>query len=164
MPKKHRPAASRLRRHRMDSVLPARPVANPTDAIPGTDRKIQILMERADRREPLHQPGDTYDRDGLRRMMEQHPNGAWTVIPGSEIEQDSGEILTKVRGQTPAATILAFRQARKFSIRLLARRAGIDDKCVRNIEDGIRVPTLATLWRLARVLDTSIDHLAGRSA
>ncbi|MFQ3650802.1 MAG: hypothetical protein SNJ75_10745 [Gemmataceae bacterium] len=34
----------------------------PTDAPPGTARKVRVLMERAARREPLFHPGDNNQR------------------------------------------------------------------------------------------------------
>ncbi len=52
----------------MNTSLPREPVSRPgepTDAPPGSSRKIRVLMERAARREPLFHPSDNLKRQPI---------------------------------------------------------------------------------------------------
>ncbi len=51
-----------------EDTQPECPPGEPTDALPGSERKIRILVERAARREPLFHP---LDGPGLRPEREQ---------------------------------------------------------------------------------------------
>lgn len=58
-----------------------------------------------------------------------------------------------------AARIKARRQAAGLSINRLSEMAGLSQCMVSYIEQGKRVPTLATVFRLARALEVAPEEL-----
>ena len=56
----------------------------------------------------------------------------------------------------------ALRLQKGFSVRQLARRAGMSYTFVSNVENGRADPSLSTLRRLAKALDVSVCELIGK--
>ena len=68
----------------MNTKLPREPISRPgepTDAAPGSARKIRVLMERAGRREALFHP-----QDNLKRRLSL-PTELAEVLAESEVEE-----------------------------------------------------------------------------
>ncbi len=60
-----------------------RPASNPTDAMPGSEEKIRVLMERASRREELRHPADRGLELGNHRLDPAKLARLWDRGPGS---------------------------------------------------------------------------------
>jgi transcriptional regulator with XRE-family HTH domain len=55
--------------------------------------------------------------------------------------------------------IRSLRQARKVTLRQLAERAGVTESFLSQVERGVASPSIASVQRIARALDTSIAEL-----
>jgi transcriptional regulator with XRE-family HTH domain len=57
------------------------------------------------------------------------------------------------------ATIRALRQARRLTLRQVAERVGVTESFLSQVERDVASPSIATVGRIARALDTSIAQL-----
>ena len=57
------------------------------------------------------------------------------------------------------ARIRSMRQARRLTLRELADRAGVTESFLSQVERGVASPSIASVQRIARALDTSIAEL-----
>lgn len=61
------------------------------------------------------------------------------------------------------ARIRAVRNARNMTARKVANEVGIAEESLLHIESGVRSTSLHTFYRIAVVLDASMDYLSGRT-
>lgn len=59
--------------------------------------------------------------------------------------------------------IRAARKSRNMTAEQLAEQIGIAMESLGHIECGVRKPSLQTLYRIAEILDVSLDYLTGRT-
>ncbi|MHA4867253.1 helix-turn-helix domain-containing protein [Duganella sp. PWIR1] len=59
------------------------------------------------------------------------------------------------------AQIRAFRKAKGYTQAELAELSGVDNMTISRLENGVRMPTVEHLLKLARVLDVSASRLLG---
>ena len=67
--------------------------------------------------------------------------------------------MVRVQQDKLAASVLKKRKAAKLSQQALASLAGIDRKTVNRIENGHFSPSLETMTRMAKVLNTTVVSL-----
>src|SRR5260221_10716249 len=80
------------------------------------------------------------------RRLRESATTAPAVVP-APIEIDLG------------ARIRALRLARRETLRALAGRAGVTESFLSQVERGVATPSIASVQRIARALDTSIAEL-----
>lgn len=133
-----------------DTPRPAR-LGRPTDAEPGSEEKIAVMMERLARREPLCQPGDR-SRVSAATLELLGKNFEFATLddgPGPEPEADSpGDRIRRARlraglGQSEAAALL-----------------GVSQATVSAVETRAQEPSLWVLYRASRAFGVAIGWLA----
>jgi transcriptional regulator with XRE-family HTH domain len=62
------------------------------------------------------------------------------------------------------ANVRALRESKRYSLRGLARRAGVSHETLRGIERGSSSPTIATIEKIAVSLDTEVRALLPETA
>lgn len=180
----------RKTRARLVPVDPALPVS-PSNALPGSNEKIEELARRFAAGQLLHVEGDLLAAEGLALRVRCARNGTKVdtgevvlqeTPDGEKIDTDKiGGIKSVLRSETLFSTnhrdpmgslrygaslgdrVRRYRLDRKFTLGQLALAAGIGKGHLWNIESGGRVnPSFYTVWALADALKVSLDELVGR--
>ena len=147
---------------RYESVMPGR-AAPPTDAIPGSPQKIEVLAERAANRQELHVTGDVIGDPTRCLWWRQAGNGAKVVDGPREQRAEPGEGIEALTGAASFGERLAnHRHHAGLTVRALSRRSGISVSYIYQLEAGDRQPTLPVLMLLCDVLGLTLDGLCGR--
>jgi transcriptional regulator with XRE-family HTH domain len=130
----------------------------PTDALPGSPRKVQVLAERQARGEQLHHPDDARD-DGRVLLWQRQRNGA--DVPIGVVEEGQPDELPS--GNNLGSRIRALRERAGLTAKQLAARAGLTTATASRVEGGKRTPTLSVIIAIANALCVSLDFLVGRT-
>jgi DNA-binding XRE family transcriptional regulator len=144
-------------RARQDSGLPALG-GRPTDAMPGTPEKVEVLAARAAGRVPLHQAGDSYYHEGVLLNWERSYNKV--MRRGCVAEENSEVAGSKLTGPAPVAVkVERLRLAAGLSVRALARRVGRPHSSILALEEGRRPLSFTLLVPLADFFGVTLDWL-----
>ena len=147
---------------RYESVLPGRS-AEPTSAIPGSEEKIRILIDRAGKRQELHVAGDVVSDPEKCLWWRQAGNGAKVVDGPREQRAEPGEGIEALsRSATFGDRLQQCREHAGLTVLGLSRRTGISTRHLYHLESGDRQPTLPVVLLLCDVLGVSLAALAGR--
>lgn len=158
---------------RLECSGPARQ-ATATDAVPGSEEKIRVLIRRAGRREELHQPGDLVD-DPARALAYERAQGNGAIIKQTSGEAESQDtVMLEVRpdpGEREIRSRISFGQ-RLRALRLaanlkqtaLGRRAGLSQNHISQLERDLWLPSLPSFLALAQALGVCLEMLAGLAA
>lgn len=147
---------------RLDSETPARKPAAPTEALPGSAEKIQVLQARAARREVLFHPQDaTLVSSNLRHEFQRAKNNADVAV---RVLREDGTVCEQADLSPHAfgSRLRKFRERFGWSKGELARRSGLTQPAVTLAEQGKRLPTLGALVALADAFGVGVDELLGR--
>jgi ribosome-binding protein aMBF1 (putative translation factor) len=140
--------------------------ASPTDALPGSPRKVDVLAARAGRRESLFSDRDTDqdERRGLAGRPTKNTGGVnRQTRPAGEVREGAGRRPKYVPEDVRAlgGRVRHFRTRRGLSQGQLAKKAGLDRFHLCRLEAGHRYPTVSVLVCLARALGLTPDQLLG---
>jgi DNA-binding XRE family transcriptional regulator len=139
----------------------------PTDALPGSPEKVDVLVDRASRGESLFSERDT-DQDERRGLAGRPTAGTGGVNrqtrPAATVVEKGRPWKGKCRPEALArfgGRLHHYRTRQGLSQGQLARKAGMTRHFVSRLERGTRVPTVAVLLALARALYLTPDSLLG---
>ena len=169
-----RPARRREVAHRrLECSGPARGAAA-TDAVPGSEEKIRVLIRRASRREELHQPGDLVD-DPARALAYERAQGNGAIVKqAGNDEEGAGTVILDVRPDPGEQNIRnqisfgerlrALRLAAGLKQATLGRRAGLSQNHISQLERDLWLPSLPSFLAIAQALGVCLEMLAGLAA
>lgn len=147
-------------RERDEAVRHARLPACPTDALPGTPDKVEILRQRFNRGEALHHPADVTDDLGRAIAMEMHAGNFARKFAGVIVQNAVLTVTKKHIG----IRICSLREQAGWTRKQLSRRSGICVSMLSRLENGSRTnPTLGILVALADAFGVTMDRLIGRT-
>ncbi len=165
MPKDRQPTPEPDPRRRYVPVEPVRGTRRkplPTTALPGSEEKLRILIERQRQGQELHTEGDTvldmsYE-ESAHLLWERHRNGSTTVVGVAE-----GSVTNRLQENILGDRVRIAREQAGLSRKALALRAGVSQMCLSRIERHERTPRLDVLIAIADALGLSLDRLVGRT-
>jgi ribosome-binding protein aMBF1 (putative translation factor) len=108
-----------------------------------------VILSRDEYDRLVEADEDRADAKTARRIMEQIASGAETVLTEAELDEF-------LKAKTPLAF---WRKKRGMTQAQLAKKTGIAQGFVSEIESGQKPGTPATLKKLAEALGIKIDHL-----
>lgn len=129
-------------------------------ATPKTPAKIELMRQRAARHESLFHPGDAaFDNDAFGARIRVAGNGK-PLILGAVALKNPEKILLSPAGNKASfgERLQALRLRAGMGIFALATATGISRQAVHRLESGQRLPTWATVLRLAKVLGVSVSE------
>jgi transcriptional regulator with XRE-family HTH domain len=94
----------------------------------------------------VHRPGPTKENEAAPHSAAARRNGAGAVSPPASPEGLGAKLRTE-------------REARGLTLRELARRIGVSPSLVSQIERGLVMPSVGTLWSMATELGLVMDQL-----
>jgi DNA-binding XRE family transcriptional regulator len=154
---------------RYDSVTAAK-VPIPTLALPGTPNKIDEMCRRAANFEELFDPNDVVNSERRARvvaMSRRDPslplrNGKAVVV--GEVREGVTMTVspTAINKKTIGGRIRLFRKRRCWTQMKLARKTGIAQSYISEIENDLAELSLRIVLTLANAFGVPIDYLIGR--
>jgi DNA-binding XRE family transcriptional regulator len=139
----------------------------PTDALPGSPEKVDVLRDRANRGESLFSDQDT-DQDDRRGLAGRPTAGTGGVNrqtrPAATVVEKGRQRKGKCVPDTVrrlGGRIHHFRTERRLSQGQLARKAKVDRHHLSCLERGLVYPTVTVLVSLAEALGMTPDQLLG---
>lgn len=149
---------------RLESSAPARAACDPTDALPGTAEKIEVLARRAGLRRELHAPGDVIS-DPTRALAWER-RGKFFMVAGvvasADGNRDGLRILTNSTEESFGDRLRRLREARDWPQKVLSRKSGVPCPTISRYENGENLPGMLHLVALADALGVTTDELCGR--
>lgn len=146
-------------RRNLEFLGPARK-PRPTQTIPGSAERIEILKARvADRQEVFSASDGSEDGAGLRIVVSR--NGKPRIVGVERRIAEKQIYITAVKIVLFSERLVFLRRRRGLLMIQLARRSGLSPHAIYYLETGAREPALATAIALARALEVPVSILAG---